>query len=364
MFKKLVPIFTFIIVVIILFIIYFDTTIKGNKIDYILDKSFMTLDTQLKNEKINSLKLAISLSKNESLVIALENDDEDLGYKIISDIMKSIEKNTNILIRTQIITSEYNIFSRSWDNTYVGMPLEDYRTDLKYFKTHKTPRSSIEVGRLLSIKTTVPIYKEDKLLGFVEIISFFDTITDFFKNMGIELYVLMDDKYFDISVFMQDNVTVDKYIISNRNFNHSNIKMLDKIDFKKLKLNSVLYEDNKYIFYKNMKNGDGQSIGIFVFVLDEKYVKYFKEPKDEVSFLVNITRNNLYDIAKEEQYNGMLNKNLKIDTLLSIKSIVPKEDKKKYLEIVHKELNKYSKDELIQLMLNQKITDKIEGKIR
>ena len=167
MFKKLVPIFTFIIVVIILFIIYFDTTIKGNKIDYILDKSFMTLDTQLKNEKINSLKLAISLSKNESLVIALENDDEDLGYKIISDIMKSIEKNTNILIRTQIITSEYNIFSRSWDNTYVGMPLEDYRTDLKYFKTHKTPRSSIEVGRLLSIKTTVPIYKEDKLLGFV-----------------------------------------------------------------------------------------------------------------------------------------------------------------------------------------------------
>jgi len=45
---------------------------------------------------------------------------------------------------------------------------------------------------MLSIKTTVPIYKNKTLLGFVEIISLFDSITNFFKNMGIELYVLMD----------------------------------------------------------------------------------------------------------------------------------------------------------------------------
>ncbi len=364
MLKKLLPIFTFIIVVIVLFIIYFKDTIKEQKIDYILDKSLLTLESQLKHEKMNFLTIAISLSKNEALINALENDDEDLGYKILSDIMNTIKKNTNIVIRTQVITSDYHIFARSWDDVYTGMPLEDYRTDLKYFKTHTTPRTSIEIGRMLSIKTTVPVYKDNILIGFVEIISFFDSITDFFKNMGIELYVLMDDKYLDIAVFMQENVSIDKYIVSNRNYNHNNIKMLNNIDFKKLKTNRILHKNNKYIFYENMKNGDGKSIGMFVFVLDKKYIEYFKEPKDEVSFFINITRNNLYDITKEQQYEDILNNNLDIKSLLSLKATITKDDKRKYQEIVKKRLGKYTKDELIQIMLEQKIINKVEGKIR
>jgi len=363
MLKKLLPIFTFVIVVILL-IIYIKGTIKEQKIDYILDKSLLTLESQLRNEKINALKLAISLSKNDALINALENDDEDLGYKILSDITQTIKKNTNVLIRAQIITSDYTIFSRSWDNIYVGMPLENYRSDLTYFKTHKTPRTSIEVGRMLSIKTTVPIYKGDTLLGFVEIINFFDSITDFFKNMGIELYVLMDDKYLDISVFMQENIAINKYIVSNRNYNHNNIQLLNSIDFKKLNINRVLYRNNKYIFYENMNNGDGKSIGMFLFVLDKKYIEYFKEPKDDVSFFINITRNNLYNITKEHQYKEILNDNMDIKSLLSLKSVIVKEDKKKYLEIAQRRLERYTKDELIQIMLEQKVVNKINGKIR
>jgi len=364
MFKKLLPIFTVVVVVIILSIIYIKSTIEDKKIDYILDKSILTLESQLKKEKINSLKLAISISKNQALVDALENDDEDLGYEILSNTMKEIKKNTNLVIKTQIITSEYNVFSRSWDNSYVGMPLENYRDDLKYFKTHKNPRSSIEIGRMLSIKTTVPIYKNNILLGFVEIISLFDSITDFFKNMGIELYVLMDEEYFNTSVFMQNNETLDKYIISNRNFSRNNIKILNSVDFKELKINKILYKSSKYVFYEDMKNGDGKSIGMFLFVLDEKYVEYFKEPKDEVSFFINITRNNLYDVIKEDQYEDMLKNNHDIKSLLSLKPIIAKEDKKKYFQTVQEELDKYTKDELIQIIMEKRIINKVEGKIR
>jgi hypothetical protein len=342
---------------------YFKSTIKDKKVDYIVDKSILTLETQLKNKKINSLKVAIAISKNQALVDALENDDEDLGYKILSDTMKEIKKNTDISIKTQIITNDYNVFSRSWDNSYVGMPLKTYRDDLKYFQTHKTPRASIEIGRMLSIKTTVPIYKDKILLGFVEIISFFDSITDFFKNMGIELYVLMDDKYFNISVFMQDNETINKYIISNRNFSYTNVKMLNSINFEQLKTEQILYESSKYIFYEDMKNAEGKSIGMFLFVLDEKYLEYFKEPKDEVSFFINITRNNLYDVIKENQYETIF-KDKNVQFMLSLKSIISNEDKEIYLRTVKKELNKYTKDELIQIMLEQKIADKIEGEIR
>jgi hypothetical protein len=363
MFKKLLLAFSVVFIVIVLWIVYFKSTIKDKKVDYIVDKSILTLDAQLKNKKINSLKVAIVISKNKALVDALENDDEDLGYEILLDIVQEIKKNTNKSIKIQIITKEYNVFSRSWDNSYVGMPLKSYRKDLNYFKTHTNPRASIEIGRMLSIKTTVPIYKNNTLLGFVEIISFFDSITRFLKNMGIELYVLMDDKYFDISVFMQNNETINRYIISNRNFSYTNVKMLNSVNFQQLKTNQILHKNSKYIFYEDMKNGDGKSIGMFLFVLDEKYLEYFKEPKDEVSFFINITRNNLYDVIKENQYENIF-KNKDIYSILSLESIIPKEDKEKYLSTLRKELNKYTKDELIQIMLKQKSVDKIEGEIR
>ena len=113
MLKKLVPIFTFIIAIIILFIIYFKATVKEKKVDYILDKSLVTLETQFKHEKRRALTVATALSKNDALVDALENDDENLGYEILSDIMNTIKKNTSVVIRTQIITSDYNIFAKN-----------------------------------------------------------------------------------------------------------------------------------------------------------------------------------------------------------------------------------------------------------
>jgi len=62
-----------------------------------------------------------------------------------------------------LITKEKNIFVRSWDNIYAGMPIEEYRHDLNYFKNHHTPRTSLEVGRKLGIRATVPIYLNEHL---------------------------------------------------------------------------------------------------------------------------------------------------------------------------------------------------------
>jgi len=202
------------------------------------------------------------------------------------------------------------------------------------------------------------------LLGFIEIISFFDSITDFFKNMGIDLYVLMDDKYFDIAVFMKENETVDKYIIANRNYNHNNIYTLTNIDFKSLKVNRILHVDDKYIFYENMYNSNRESIGLFIFVLAEKYIEYFKEDKDEASFFINLTRNNLYDVIKESKYENVFTDKSDIKALLEFKDTVAKEDRREYMEVIYKKLDKYTKDELIQLVLEQKSVNKVSGKIK
>ena len=364
MLKKIAFVFIVLTVLILLSTYYYKNEQKEQKIYHIMDQMRLTLQNQLRTHKMEDLKTALMLAKNKGLIDALENDDEDLGYQIISEIVKSIQKNTGQTIRAQVITNELNIFARSWDDVYAGMPIGDYRTDLQYFKTHTTPRTSIEVGRRLGIKATVPVYKNGKFLGFVESISFFKSITDFFKSIGVDLYVLLDVRYTDTAVLMMQNLSIADYIMANRNYNYTHIQTLKQLDFKDLKLRGVVYRDEKYIFYENMRNGDGKIIGAFVFVLPQRYLEYFRRPEDDISFLINITRSSLYDIVKEERYEESIYSKYPASSLVYLQDVIDKEDREIFLDEAYEKFDNYSKDELIQMLLNRKIVKKIDGKIK
>jgi len=330
--KKIIIFFSGLILIVLLVALYYKNEVKEEKIYHIMDQMRLTLDAQLKSHQMDDLKVALMLSKNEGLVNALENDDEDLGYKILHDITQSIQKNTGMLIRAQIITKELNIFARSWDDIYAGMPIGDYRLDLQYFDTHNNPRTSIEVGRRLGIKATVPVYKNGVFLGFVESISFFKSITDFFKSMGVDLYVLLDVKNTDTAVLMMDNLTIDNYVVSNRNYNYAHLRTLNHIDFKDLKLNGVVYADKKYVFYENMKDGSGNIIGAFVFVLPKRYLDYFRNPEDDISFLINVTRSGLYDVVKEKKYKNNIYKDYNTESMVYLQDVIDKEDRQLFFD--------------------------------
>ncbi len=365
MLKKLILTFTTITLIVIAIFMYFNNQVKEEKIYQIQDQLRLTLDVQLKEYKVNDLKTAILLSKNAALIDALENDDEDLGYKILSSTVQDIEKNTGFRIRAQIITEELNIFARSWDDVYAGMPIGDYRTDLKYFDSHTTPRTSVEIGRRLGIKATVPVYyKDNRLLGYIEVISFFKTMTDFFSTMGVDLYVLLDVKHTDSAVLMTDNLVLSNYVVSNRNYNYSHIQSLKDIDFKKLRLSGVTQKDDKYIFYENMLDGAGTIIGGFAFILPQRYFNYFRDPEDDISFLINVTKRDLYDVLKEEKYEKNAYENFSAESLVYLQDVIEKEDRELFLDEAYEKFDQYSKDELIQMMLNRKIVKKIDGKIK
>ncbi|MFT7860016.1 MAG: cache domain-containing protein [Sulfurimonas sp.] len=362
--KTIVTLFILIIFITLTIFFYYKNEVKEQKIYTIMDQMRLTLQTQLKKQEMEDLRTALMLSKNHTLIDSLENDDEDFGYIIISDIAQTIQKTTGSRIRAQVITKELNIFARSWDDVYAGMPIGDYRTDLKYFETHDTPRTSIEVGRRLGIKATVPVSKDGEFLGYVEAISFFKKITNFFSSIGVDLYVLLDIKYADSAVLMMENLTIGDYILSNRNYNYSHIQTLQSVDYKELKLSGVVYKDNNYIFYENMKDGNGQTIGGFVFVLPEKYLEYFRNPDDDISFLINITRSNLYDVVRQENYKENSYQNYSANSLLELQDVIDREDRAIFYDEAYEKFDKYSKDELIQMMLNRRTIKKIDGKIK
>lgn len=364
MLKKIIFLFLLLIITFGLVFYYFNMQVKKKKLDHIMDQLRLTLDAQLAEAKMRDLKTAILISKNQALIDALENDDEDLGYKILSETVADIEKNTRYHIRAQIFTSELNIFARSWDDVYTGMPIGSYRSDLKHFKNHTDPRASIEIGRRVGIKATVPLYKDGVQLGYVEVISFFKNITEFFSSMGVDFYAFLDVKYSDSAVLMLENLAISNYLVANRNYNYSHIQTLKNIDFKELRLSGMLFKDEKYIFYENMHNGDGGIIGGFVFILPAKYFHYFRDAEDDISFLINVTRSNLYDVVKEERYGEKIYENFSAESLVYLQDVIEKEDRELFFDEAYEKFDAYSKDELIQMMLNRKVVKKIDGKIQ
>ncbi len=362
--KRVLFLFLLIILVLLFAIVRFNGEIKYQNLSNISDKLSIALHDQLEREEEDALRFALVLSQNEAIKDALLQDDEDRGYEILSTIMKKLKENTNTLLRSQIITPEYLIFARSWDDTYSGMPLEDSRKDLQYFKTNKKPRVSIEVGRRLGIKATVPLYKKGRLLGFVEVLQFFDTTTTFFREFGIDLYILMDYDFYNTAVLMQSNPTVGTYIIANRAYNNSHVNTLERLDFKKFQAKKFVEVDDKILFYEPIKNANSELIGAFVMVMPQKNIANFGNSDEDISIFLNFSRKNLYDIVKKETLKNELYKSQYDKALLYLKDTVADEDRELFIQEANKILHSYTKEELIALILKYRSIRRIKGKIR
>lgn len=344
---------------------YLEKKVTSQTLERLSDQLSLALANQLEKEQSTALRYALILSQNSALSDALEQEDEDKGFEILSEVMESIKLHTDSLIRSQVITADYVIFARSWDNSYAGMPLDFHRPDLLYFQNHKKPRSAIEVGRKLGVKATVPIYHTDRMVGFVEVVSFFESTQEYFDRLGIDMYILMEERFYDTAVFMQDNPAIGKeYILANAKYTQSDLKLLGGIDFKTFKTSRILFQQGRYLFYEPMKNGEGETIGAFVFSLSPKQIKAYAQSDDEdISFLIHLSRNDLYNIIVKKSEEGIFH-SLYDKELLYLKDTVAPEDREIYLQEARERLNEYSKEELIGIMLDYKVNKEVKGEIR
>lgn len=347
-------------------LLYLEQKVTSQTLERLSDQLSLALNNQLEKERSSALRYALILGQNSSLGEALEQEDEDKGFEILSDVMESIKLHTDILIRSQIITADYVIFARSWDNSYAGMPLDFHRPDLLYFQTHKNPRSAIEVGRKIGVKATVPVYHTEKMIGFVEVVSFFESTQEYFDRLGIDLYILMDERFYETAVFMQENPAIGKeYILANPKYTQSDLKLLNGINFKTLKTARVIFSSGRYLFYEPMVNGEGETIGAFVFSLSPKQINtYAHSDEEDISFLIHLSRNELYDVMVKKSLDNAQFQSVYDKELLYLKDTVAPEDRELYLEEARERLNAYSKEELIGIMLDYKVTNEIKGEIR
>ncbi len=339
--------------------------IKKESFQQIADMSRSYFEKRLNEQKSNALTLAILLAQNEALKHSLLELDEEKGHEILSESLNILQKYTfNKDVRAQVITKDLTIFARSWDKEFSGMPLEGFRKDLSSFKITK-PKVSIETGRLLTIKATAPLKRGYKILGYLEVISFFEPLTKEMRKDGIETFVLMKDRYLDIATLMRENPEIKGYVLSNRNYNTFLFDRLKRIDFSSLKDMGYFY-DGEYLYITlPMQNGRAQNIGMFILVLDRESIEKFQKYREKISFFLSFDKkdfSNIIDLWEHPQGNFKSVYDRSVVEFLSKNE--DEELKREFEEEAREILKDYTKKELIDIILQKYKREPKKGVIK
>ncbi len=344
--------------------IWVSTKVDKKRVDEASDNILSFFHHQMDFEEANALFVSVALSDNSALKRALMDDDEEIGYRILMQVLNKLKTYTFVKdIRTQILTKELDIFARSWDNSFAGMPLEGFRVDLQRIKKLHKPKVSIDPGRLLTIKATTPFKDHGEMIGYIEAIQTFDAITKRLRKNGIDLLVLMDERFLNIATLMRENQTLGEYIVSNKNYNSYILKKLQKHATKIAQKNHFFTNDYLHVV-DIMRDSAGNKIGYYLLTILRKDIAKYENSDKELSFFLRLSRDDLYDVVNTWEKQNTSYKSAYDKAFLYLLDTIDKEDRALFEQEAKEILQNYSKEELIDIILKRHYRDKKEGQIR
>jgi len=321
------------------------------------------LDKKIENEKAKAFNFALALSQNDTLQKAIKNNNAKKSYKILKDYMKTIETFSGSQVRIQIVTPDYTIFARSWDNSDAGVNIKNNRPDLEEVRRTLTPHLSFEAARRLVLIASIPIVTDNKFIGFLEVIQRFGEFERYFSKYAIGLVALLDKKYENQAVLLDKNQRIGNMIVANNGANINQIKILKKLNFTTLQNRGFIKKEKHIFFYKTIFNADDENIGSFILVLSLDRLKLFSAFETELDSFFTYARKDLYhsmtNKKKINHYENLTNKEL-----LSLKNCMYNEDRQYIEEKLTKELQSYTKSELISLLLDSNSNNISRGEIK
>lgn len=346
-------------------VIFFVQNDKEESLVVLGDRVVENFRSGLDYEMVDLLSFSMALAEDGALKNALISLDETKGYNILSHISSRFKKYTHLKsLRLQVLTPDFFIFARSWDQGFEGMPIWWFRDDLDALNKNNEPKVGMETGRLLTFKATIPIRSGTKLLGYLEVIKFIDEFSVKLRNKGVELVALMDEKYLDKAELMRDFPIVHGYVIANQNFNQQLLQKIEMLDWDDFLTKSYTYEDGILYLNEPMYNGAGTQIGVYMLAVADDALNAFKKESEKISFFTQFSDEDIEKVvnAWENPYGSFRNTYDK--DLIELLPKLHKEDKVE-LELKAKSiLRTYTKEELIDIVLSNKHKEKKVGEIQ
>ncbi len=354
-----------ILVLLFVSVVFFVKQDRQARLMNIGDHVIQNFRSGLDYEMVDLLSFSMALSEDGDLKNALNADDESKGHEILNHISERFKKYTHLKsLRVQVLTPDFYIFARSWNEGFEGMPIWWFRNDLAKLNQQNEPKVGMETGRLLTFKATIPIRSGEKLLGYLEVIKLIDEFALKLRKKGIELFALMDDKYLKQASLMRDFPQVHDYVISNQNYNQQYLDKLELLDWENLMAQGYIYEDDTLYLYEPMINGEGKKIGLYLLAVSGDDLKRYEREDQEDSFFTQFSDEDIKKVVEawDTPHGSFRNRHDK--ELVALLPKLRKEDKRKLEMEAKRILQSYSKSELIDIILENRHKERKTGEIR
>ncbi len=365
-FNKISLLITFLMLVILLVsIFFFLTQSKEERLVSLGDHVVSNFRAGLAYEMADLLSFSLALSEDGELKNALISEDETKGYRILSKITLRFKKYTHLKsLRLQVLSPDFFIFARSWNEGFEGMPIWWFRDDLKTLQRSKQPKVGMETGRLLTFKATIPIRSGDELLGYLEAIKFIDEFAAKLRKKGIELFALMDESHLKQAELMRDFPVIHGYVVANQNYNQQVRDKVEEIDWQTLLIKSYLHHKNVLYLLEPMYNGVGDKIGVYLLAISDDALKKYEKENQSISFFTQFSDEDIEHVVSSWAHPfGSFRSGYERE-LIKLLPKLNKEDKIEF-EFEAKEIfGEYSKDELIDIILSNEHNEKKIGVIK
>ncbi len=242
-----------------------------------------------KQRATTAIALALSSEVSEIPISAKMGEDEHLQRLIKQITNYSDYKN----IWIQIVDLDGNSMYRSWS------PIKDNLANIRpeFDKVRQTgaPLQSISSGRFdITIKVVTPIYHRGELVGFLDLISHFNSIQRRLKNVGIDSMVIATEERSKLMEHAFSPRKIGQFYVSNLNPDQAFFQRLTESQIKSLiaQEKGYWYKDHELLVKYPLTASD-QSVHGYFFALTN-----LSETIHKADIITDLrTKRNLFMIA-------------------------------------------------------------------
>ena len=365
--SKIYFVISFIVLFVLLgSILFFKEETKNDNLQEIRKFVVEDFEEVLAFEKANLLTFALALAEDGALKKTLITDDSDEGYRLLDSIAARFTENTYLKkLRLQILNTDFEIFAQNWKKESMGMPISWFRKDLKQLKENKKPKVGLETGRRLTFKATIPIVNGEEELGYLEVIKFIDEFTGKLRQKGLEVVALMDKEY----IIEQDSLMANfprfkGYVIANENYNSQLIAKAKRLPWDALVDVGYYKQDDILFILKSMLNGEGDEIGQYLIVLPQNTLVKYQKSRQNISLLTRFSDEDVHNFVKRWENPSGAYQNVHDRELIELLPKLFEKDKVHLKQLVRVRLEDYTKEELINIILEKSHKKKKTGEIK
>ncbi|PLY08209.1 MAG: hypothetical protein C0626_13450 [Arcobacter sp.] len=271
MYSTFKPIYLFILGFGLLFTFIIVDYFLSNEINLLTQNKYIQTSNNLKeqisraikNKSNSTLNIAISLSENMGYKEFLKNKkDLKIDLKNVSSKIKENSNFKNVWIH--LVDKDGISRYRSW-SPKKDDDITPFRKEIPLLLKNPKISSVISVGIFdMTFKSIVPVFNGNEFLGLIEIITKTNSIAKDFEKRGLDLVILVDEKYKEQikKPFTKD--FLDNYYVANLNAKKE-LKEIIQTDIKEF-INIKEYKilNNYFVTTYTLKDITNSDMGYFI----------------------------------------------------------------------------------------------------